>query len=195
MEGCAGKTWELEKYQKHDSKSGAQANAYQALFKQLVGEGLWAGGFVWKWFPDGEGHEGYPDKDVALLGTVILQFYWINWSVRLNEKQFDDHIITALKRVADKLEKEKENWELSQIEKWIQEGNRPLEDQKRLLEYATLLMSNQISAIMDSSSFSSLDPQYSWDKKREIVEMIDRELRIHPAGLEQRINPQNLPPC
>ncbi|MBK6354833.1 MAG: hypothetical protein IPF46_15915 [Saprospiraceae bacterium] len=129
---------------------------------------------------------------VALLGTVILQFYWINWSVRLNEKQFDDHIITALKRVADKLEKEKENWELSQIEKWIQEGNRPLEDQKRLLEYATLLMSNQISAIMDSSSFSSLDPQYSWDKKREIVEMIDRELRIHPAGLEQRINPQKL---
>jgi nitrogen fixation-related uncharacterized protein len=49
---------------------------------------------------------------VALLGTVILQFYWINWSVKLNEKQFDDHIITALKRVADKLEKEKENWEL-----------------------------------------------------------------------------------
>ncbi|HRG32608.1 MAG: HAMP domain-containing histidine kinase [Saprospiraceae bacterium] len=129
---------------------------------------------------------------VALLGTVILQFYWINWSVKLNEKQFDDHIITALKRVADKLEKEKENWELSQIEKWIQEGNRPLEDQKRLLEYATLLMSNQISAIMDSSSFSTLDPEYSWDKKKEIVEMIDRELRIHPAGLEQRINPQKL---
>jgi hypothetical protein len=90
------------------------------------------------------------------------------------------------------LKKKRKTGSFSQIEKWIQEGNRPLEDQKRLLEYATLLMSNQISAIMDSSSFSSLDPEYSWDKKKEIVEMIDRELRIHPAGLEQRINPQKL---
>jgi two-component system phosphate regulon sensor histidine kinase PhoR len=129
---------------------------------------------------------------LALIGTVMLQSYWINWSISLNEKQFDDQVISALKRVADKLEKEKENWELSQIEKWIRSGDRSEEDQKQLLEYATLLMSNQLSANLDSTTHVQMDPSLSWDKKKQIVEMIDRERRIHPARLEQRINPSSL---
>ncbi|MBK9271122.1 MAG: HAMP domain-containing histidine kinase [Saprospiraceae bacterium] len=129
---------------------------------------------------------------LALLGTVMLQFYWINWSIRLNEKQFEDQVIGALKRVADRLEKEKENWEINQIEKWINSGDRSQEDKTKLLEYAKLLMSNQLSIHMDSTNYPRIDPTLSWDKKKQLVELIDRERRIHPARLEQRINPQKL---
>lgn len=129
---------------------------------------------------------------IGLLGTILLQFYWINWSVKLKEKQFDDQVISALQRVADKLEKEKENWELQQIEKWINSSGRSEEDRKQLLDYASFLMSNQLSANLDSSSYSKLDPSISWDKKKQIVEMIDRERRIRPARLDQRINPVKL---
>lgn len=42
---------------------------------------------------------------LALLGTAIVQWYWINWSVHLKEEQFNESIIAALHRVAAKLEK------------------------------------------------------------------------------------------
>lgn len=41
---------------------------------------------------------------VALIGVVSLQIYWINWSIRLNEEQFDKTVYAALNRVADKLQ-------------------------------------------------------------------------------------------
>lgn len=41
---------------------------------------------------------------VALAGSIGLQIYWINWSIRLNEAQFDKSIFTALNRASDKLE-------------------------------------------------------------------------------------------
>ncbi|MCC6413629.1 MAG: HAMP domain-containing histidine kinase [Saprospiraceae bacterium] len=41
---------------------------------------------------------------VALIGVVSLQIYWINWSIRLNEEQFDKNVYAALNRVADKLQ-------------------------------------------------------------------------------------------
>lgn len=40
----------------------------------------------------------------ALIGIICLQIYWISWSIRLNEEQFDKNIFSALGRVADKLE-------------------------------------------------------------------------------------------
>lgn len=41
---------------------------------------------------------------IALAGSIGLQIYWIGWSIRLNEEQFDKSIFTALNRVSDKLE-------------------------------------------------------------------------------------------
>lgn len=41
---------------------------------------------------------------LALLGIICLQIYWINWSIRLNEEQFDKNVYAALNRVADKLQ-------------------------------------------------------------------------------------------
>ncbi len=66
VDGCAGKAWEIEKA-KHNLNINhfAQSNAYDALWTSLVNEEFWAGGFLWKWFPEGMGHEGYPEKDYS----------------------------------------------------------------------------------------------------------------------------------
>ena len=61
---------------------------------------------------------------IALVGILTLQFYWINWSVKLNEKQFDDSVIAALKRISDMLQKEKENWEMEQLNQILQRGGK-----------------------------------------------------------------------
>ncbi len=80
VDGCAGKTWELEKkIQSLAKNEQAQANAIEALLAKFSEEAFWAGGFLWKWFPDGMGHEGYPDKDYDPQGkkaeNVLKEWY------------------------------------------------------------------------------------------------------------------------
>ncbi|HMP31353.1 MAG TPA: hypothetical protein PKD85_17245, partial [Saprospiraceae bacterium] len=71
VDGCAGKTWELEKNMKTLSKNEeAQRNAFEALFSVFWKEDFWAGGFLWKWFPAGMGHEGQPEKDYTPQGKL-----------------------------------------------------------------------------------------------------------------------------
>ncbi len=74
VEGAAGKTWELEKkIRQLPLNQKIQADAYQALFETFWPESFWAGGFAWKWFPEGEGHEGYPEKDYTPQGKEALE--------------------------------------------------------------------------------------------------------------------------
>ncbi len=42
---------------------------------------------------------------LALIGTAVVQLYWINWSVRMKEEQFNEAIMASLHRVASKLER------------------------------------------------------------------------------------------
>ena len=64
VDGAAGKTWELEKVVRSlDINEVAQANGYDALLGAFWNKSFWAGGFLWKWFPEGSGHEGYPERD------------------------------------------------------------------------------------------------------------------------------------
>ncbi len=64
VDGCAGKTWELEKnIHSLTINHQAQCNAYDALWSSFIEEDFWGGGFLWKWFPDNMGHEGYFEKD------------------------------------------------------------------------------------------------------------------------------------
>ncbi len=66
VDGCAGKAWEIEKMKDElNINHYAQSNAYDALWTALNAEDFWVGGFLWKWFPDGMGHEGYPEKDYS----------------------------------------------------------------------------------------------------------------------------------
>jgi len=71
VDNCASETWELEKQVRSLTiNEQAQANAIQALFEVFWPESFWAGGFIWKWFPNGEGHEGYPERDYTPQGKV-----------------------------------------------------------------------------------------------------------------------------
>lgn len=64
VDGSAGKSWELEKgIENRFVNQQAQADAFQALYSALYHEEWWSGGFIWKWFPEGMGHEGYPERD------------------------------------------------------------------------------------------------------------------------------------
>ncbi len=40
----------------------------------------------------------------ALIGTIVLQTYWIRWSIQLNEDRFNKDVISVLNRVSDKLQ-------------------------------------------------------------------------------------------
>lgn len=57
----------------------AQANALQALFEVFWAKNYWHGGFLWKWFPNNQGHEGYPEKDYTpqgkLAATTLQNWY------------------------------------------------------------------------------------------------------------------------
>lgn len=53
VEGCAGRTWELEKNRAVLTyNEQAQANAFEALYQVFWPTSFWAGGFVWKWYPN-----------------------------------------------------------------------------------------------------------------------------------------------
>ncbi len=71
VDGCAGKNWILEKnINKINQNEIAQATALDALFEVWWENDWWAGGFIWKWFPNMRGHEGYPGKDYTPQGKA-----------------------------------------------------------------------------------------------------------------------------
>lgn len=77
---CAWRAWELEKVVRQQPiNEPAQANAYDSILRSFWNEEWWAGGFLWKWFPGGMGHEGYPERDYTPQGKlseeVIKEWY------------------------------------------------------------------------------------------------------------------------
>ncbi len=80
VDGCAGKIWEIEpNIQNIAVNETAQANAVQAVNEFFAKKKWWAGGFIWKWFPEMQGHEGYPAKDYTPQGkeaeVVLRKFF------------------------------------------------------------------------------------------------------------------------
>ncbi|MGA0232741.1 MAG: hypothetical protein ACO3MB_07690, partial [Saprospiraceae bacterium] len=80
--------WELEKRRMDvDVNELAQANALEAMYKSFYNEKFWAGGFLWKWYPEGHGRRRYRDRDYTPQGkmaeNVIRQ-----WHSEINKKQF-----------------------------------------------------------------------------------------------------------
>ena len=80
VDNCAYQNWELEKIIDNCKvNQQAQANAIHALLENFSKEDFWAGGFIWKWFPEGQGHEGYPAKDYTpqgKLGEEVLKEWY-----------------------------------------------------------------------------------------------------------------------
>lgn len=64
VDGCAYNTWELEdKIQDISANEQAQANAFEALYSSFWNEEWWLGGFIWKWYPNGDAHNNHVEKD------------------------------------------------------------------------------------------------------------------------------------
>ncbi len=83
VDGCAGKTWLIEKdIHQRPINEAAQAVAIDALYTALWHRPFWAGGFLWKWFPEMMGHEGYPEKDYTPQGKQAEKVlrYWFSGS-------------------------------------------------------------------------------------------------------------------
>lgn len=69
VDGCGWRNWELEKgVEQRPVNEQAQANCIAALLDTFQPEPWWAGGFLWKWFPHMQGHEGYPERDYTVQG-------------------------------------------------------------------------------------------------------------------------------
>jgi len=69
VDGAASKTWELEsKVNSLSINETAQAIAIDALWSYFEPKDWWLGGFYWKWFPEMQGHEGYPARDYTFQG-------------------------------------------------------------------------------------------------------------------------------
>lgn len=80
VDGAGGETWKLEKNVRSlQINEKAQSNCYQALFEVFHKEPYWAGGFLWKWFPFGQGGEGYNERDYTpqnkLAQSVLTEWY------------------------------------------------------------------------------------------------------------------------
>lgn len=82
VDGTTYQNWELEKrISTLNINEQAQANALEAMYKVFFKQDFWAGGFLWKWFPNNRGHEGYIEKDYTpqdKLGETVLKKYFAN---------------------------------------------------------------------------------------------------------------------
>jgi hypothetical protein len=75
VSGCGWRNWELENgIENRPINEQAQANCFEALFSTFHREPWWAGGFLWKWFPNMRGHEGYPERDYTPQGKTGEQY-------------------------------------------------------------------------------------------------------------------------
>lgn len=71
VDGCAGKTWELEKRRRQIPQNEmAQSNSFEALYATFCDESFWAGGFMWKWYPNGRVRPGFREHDYTPQGKV-----------------------------------------------------------------------------------------------------------------------------
>lgn len=65
IDKCAYKQWDLPDDYHYSGKANlkAQINAYEALFKTFWNQSWFAGGFIWKWYPNDTGAGGVNNND------------------------------------------------------------------------------------------------------------------------------------
>ncbi len=71
IDSCAYNGWDLEKkVMEMNINEQAQSNAIEAILLVFSQKSWWKGGFLWKWFPNMQGHEGYPERDYSPQGKM-----------------------------------------------------------------------------------------------------------------------------
>jgi hypothetical protein len=80
IDSCAYRSWEIEKRRRNmDINEESQANAIDALFTVFWKEPWWAGGFLWKWFPDLRKDSPNQSKDYTpqgRKGALVLRKWY-----------------------------------------------------------------------------------------------------------------------
>ena len=104
----------------------------------------------------------------ALIGIVIIQVYWIGFSLRLNEQQFDKNVMMALARVADKLEEEKNTSPL------LSDGSTSVFGTK-----------TDIGSFKNSKDFSKEKELWEKRQNRQYLGEVDIAKMIDPVSLDK----------
>ncbi len=74
IDSCTYKSWDMEKKRRNmPINEAAQANALDALFTVFWAKNWWAGGFLWKWFPEVKATDGKQIKDYSPQGKQAIQ--------------------------------------------------------------------------------------------------------------------------
>lgn len=74
VDRCTYNTWELEaNVRERNVNHQAQADAYAGLFEAMWETEYWAGGFLWKWYPNMQGQTNYTDRDYTPQGKIAEQ--------------------------------------------------------------------------------------------------------------------------
>ena len=122
----------------------------------------------------------------AFIGIAAIQFYWINWSIELDAKKFDDMVFSALKRVEERLQREE--YQAQEFLRRLAERG-PIDQESQDKIYIPKILRRD-SLLSNPEIWSDKD---EWQNIVFRIEMIDRQWRINPPPLTDRIeDPQKL---
>ncbi len=133
----------------------------------------------------------------AMIGIILLQIYWIKFNLRLNEKQFDASVKSAITRVAEKLEIAEDQ---ATYDDFFDQGvktptsysstriNSQFNSKTELTEIS--ISQNYRTAQLTPASVSPLSinktPDFSYIRNKMEYQEVQKILNLRP--LEERIN-------
>lgn len=109
----------------------------------------------------------------ALIGISAVQGYWIKWSLELDAKKFDERVFAAMKKTAD----------------YIEHFDLEREENAKIFNREEEEVPGKPGDYKFSLSDTSNDQTsgMSWQRLKFKYEMLDRQRRINPPALEERI--------
>ena len=135
----------------------------------------------------------------ALLGSIALQVYWISGAIRINEDQFDKSIFAALRRVAERMERD-ETADVSKLTDFILRNKKGEQLSEEDLFNAGLdveQMERLDSIYKNSKIFfqeenSGNEKLFKDNRRRSLIEsMLYEQLYFH-RSLEDRLSVERL---
>lgn len=97
----------------------------------------------------------------ALIGLIGLQYYWISWSIRLNEEQFNKTVFAALNNVSSKLQ---------QYELWTLSQNRSATSRR-----TARMVENGFSRSADTSALQSFEDEVTMWEVFKVSQLVDKK--------------------
>jgi two-component system, OmpR family, phosphate regulon sensor histidine kinase PhoR len=123
---------------------------------------------------------------ISLLGIIVIQSRWINWSINLNEEKFDKEVFSALNHVERDLADTENTLDLD-----VDLGT-PLPGQSRLDFYYRMgklkdstLMSEELAALLGK-------PRSRFQEKLSLLEMLEVSKLLQSRDLTERIDIKKL---